>query len=229
MFNAANKTAKARARRSSPSCQQPRPRASARRRDAGDRIDAAASPTLAPDRPSTATGARAGPAAGEGRWALLFLAPTLIGLAFLSAGPILATFGISLTQWDLLTAPEFVGLDNYTRLLGDTAVPRWRSGTRRSTRSCRSRSGWLLSLGLAIALNQALRGIAWIRTAYFLPLVTSATAVGLVWAWIYSPTTASSTSSSACSASRPRSGSATRSGDAVDHRDERSGRACRPT
>ena len=45
-----------------------------------------------------------------------------------------------------------------------------------------------LSLGLALALNQALRGISWIRTMYFLPLVTSAIAVGLVWAWIYSPT-----------------------------------------
>ena len=44
-----------------------------------------------------------------------------------------------------------------------------------------------LALGLALALNQSLRGIALIRTAYFLPVVTSATAVGLVWAWIYSP------------------------------------------
>ena len=44
-----------------------------------------------------------------------------------------------------------------------------------------------LALGLALALNQALRGIALIRTAYFLPVVTSTIAVGLVWAWIYSP------------------------------------------
>ena len=47
--------------------------------------------------------------------------------------------------------------------------------------------GMVLALGLALALNQGIRGIAWIRTAYFLPVVTSATAVGLVWAWIYAP------------------------------------------
>ena len=64
------------------------------------------------------------PAGGAARWPArragrcLFLAPTLIGLAVLSAGPILATLGISLTKWDLLTAPSFVGLDNYT--------PSWR-------------------------------------------------------------------------------------------------------
>ena len=45
-----------------------------------------------------------------------------------------------------------------------------------------------LALGLALALNQAIRGIAWIRTAYFLPVVTSTIAVALVWQWIYSPT-----------------------------------------
>ena len=49
----------------------------------------------------------------------MFLAPTLIGLAVLSAGPILATLAISLTKWDLLTAPKLIGLDNYTALLTD--------------------------------------------------------------------------------------------------------------
>src|SRR5213594_4207638 len=60
-----------------------------------------------------------GPLAGERRWALLFLAPTILGLAVLSAGPILATLGISLTKWDLLTAPQVVGVDNYVTLLSD--------------------------------------------------------------------------------------------------------------
>ena len=60
-----------------------------------------------------------GPLVGEGRWALLFLAPTLLGLAVLSAGPILATLAISLTKWDLLTAPKLIGLDNYAALLSD--------------------------------------------------------------------------------------------------------------
>jgi multiple sugar transport system permease protein len=129
---------------------------------------------------------RRGPRSGEGWWALLFLAPTLIGLSLLSAGPILASFGISLTKWDLLTPPQFVGLDNFTNLLNDS----------RFTVSLRNTAfyvllsvpiGMALALALALALNQPLRGIALIRTAYFLPVVTSATAVGLVWAWIYSP------------------------------------------
>jgi multiple sugar transport system permease protein len=127
-----------------------------------------------------------GPAGSEGRWALLFLAPTIIGLVFLSAGPILATLGISLTEWDLLTAPQWVGLDNFTKLAGD---PRFQVALRNTSfyTLVSVPLGMVLALGLALALNQGLRGIALIRTSYFLPVVTSATAVGLVWAWIYAP------------------------------------------
>jgi multiple sugar transport system permease protein len=112
----------------------------------------------------------------------------VLGLVFFSAGPILATFGISLTSWDLLRPPELVGLDNYARLVDD---PRFFSALRNTTfyTVVSVPLGLALSLGLALALNQVIRGISWIRTMYFLPLVTSAIAVGLVWAWIYSPTT----------------------------------------
>jgi multiple sugar transport system permease protein len=130
---------------------------------------------------------RAGPLASESRWAWLFLAPTIIGLAVLSAGPILAAFGVSLTKWDMLTPPQVVGLDNYARLLGDD---RFLKALRNTTfyTVVSVPVGLALALGVAAALNQQIRGIAWIRTAYFLPLVTSATAIALVWLWIYSPT-----------------------------------------
>jgi multiple sugar transport system permease protein len=129
---------------------------------------------------------RKGPRAGEGWWALLFLAPTLLGLALLSAGPILASFAISLTSWDLLRAPQFVGAANFVSLASD---PRFIVSLRNTAiyTILSVPIGMALALGLALALNQSLRGIALIRTAYFLPVVTSATAVGLVWAWIYSP------------------------------------------
>lgn len=130
---------------------------------------------------------RRGPRAAEEKWAFLFIAPMLLGLAVLSAGPILATFAISLTQWDLLRSPELIGLDNYVRLVGDK---RFLMALRNTTfyTVVSVPLGLALSLGIALALNRAMAGISWIRTMYFLPLVTSAIAVGLVWAWIYSPT-----------------------------------------
>jgi multiple sugar transport system permease protein len=134
-------------------------------------------------RPRTARG---GPLAGEGRWALLFLAPTILGLAVLSAGPILATLAISLTEWDLLQAPKLVGVDNFTALAGDNRFLMALRNTFFYT-AVSVPLGLVLSLALALALNQTIRGIAWIRTAYFLPVVTSTIAVALVWQWIYAP------------------------------------------
>ena len=130
---------------------------------------------------------RHGPRASDERWALLFLAPTLIGLAVLSVGPILATFLISLTNWDMLTPPQFAGFDNYTNLLSDDRFLRALQNTFFYT-AVSVPLGLALALGLALTLNQRIRGIAWIRTMYFLPLVTSSTAIAIVWLWMYSPT-----------------------------------------
>jgi multiple sugar transport system permease protein len=137
--------------------------------------------------PARAPSARRGrgPLAGEGRWALAFLAPTLVGLAVLSAGPILATLAISLTKWDLLTAPTFTGLDNFIALLSDDRFMKALRNTFFFT-IVSVPLGMVIALGLAIALNQKIRGIAFIRTAYFLPVVTSTIAIALVWQWIYS-------------------------------------------
>ena len=123
-----------------------------------------------------------GPLGGEGRWALLFLAPTII----LSAGPILATLAISFTKWDLLRAPQLVGFDNFVALASDDRFLKALRNTAFYT-VVSVPLGMVIALLIALALNQTIRGIAWIRTAYFLPVVTSTIAIALVWQWIYSP------------------------------------------
>jgi multiple sugar transport system permease protein len=126
-----------------------------------------------------------GARSSDGRWALLFLGPTLLGLAILSAGPILATLAISLTDWDLLTAPKFGGLDNYLQLISDHRFQVALRNTFFYT-VVSVPLGLVIALGLAMALNTKVRGISFIRTAYFLPVVTSTIAIALVWQWIYS-------------------------------------------
>ena len=83
-----------------------------------------------------------GPLAGEGRWALLFLAPTLIGLAVLSAGPILATLGDQPDQVGPAHARRSSSASTTTSRSPRTTGSSRPSATRSSTRSCRCRSGW---------------------------------------------------------------------------------------
>jgi multiple sugar transport system permease protein len=119
-------------------------------------------------------------------WLALFLLPGLSGLLLFTVLPILASLVLTLFQWDLLTAPRFVGLANYARLLGDGEF--W--AALRHTLSFIF--GYLplvllLGLGLALALNAPLRGIGLIRTAFFLPVVSSWVAVALLWSWLFNP------------------------------------------
>ena len=117
-------------------------------------------------------------------WVWVFLAPTLIGLIFGSLGPVLAAFGISFMDWDVITPPDFVGIENYLKLTTDKVFHKAIINTVYYVGVMVPVSA-ILSLLLAMVMNQKLRGITWYRTAYFMPVVSSTVAVSLVWSWMY--------------------------------------------
>lgn len=115
---------------------------------------------------------------------LLFVLPVVLGTLIFNVAPALASLALSFTEWDLLTPPRFTGLANFKELL--TADP-FALGAMRNTVVFVIGSvglGMLGSLTLALLVNQPLRGISLFRLAYYLPVVTSIVAVGLVWQWL---------------------------------------------
>ena len=120
----------------------------------------------------------------DATWAHLMLFPTYVGLFGLVLGPVVAGFVISFFQWDVVTTPEFIGLENYASLLDDELF--WK--TMRNTVYYVVGSippGVVLALVLALALNQPLRGRVIFRTVYFLPVVSSTVAVAVLWGVLY--------------------------------------------
>ncbi len=116
----------------------------------------------------------------------LFLAPSLVPLVLFLVVPMLASIGLSFASWDLLTSPRWVGLDNYRGLLHDGEFHSALLHTFYFV------AGYLPlvfvgGLLLALALHQRLKGVAWLRTLYFLPVVTSWVVVALVWKWLLNP------------------------------------------
>lgn len=119
-------------------------------------------------------------------WLALFLLPGLLGLFIFTLLPLGASLVLTLFQWDLLTPPEFVGFANFVTLSQDKTF--WSA----FQHTLGFIAGYLplvlvLSLGFALALNAPLRGIAFIRTAFFLPVVSSWVAVALLWSWLFNP------------------------------------------
>jgi multiple sugar transport system permease protein len=118
--------------------------------------------------------------------AYLFLAPFLVWMVFLMGGPILAAFFLSFCKWDILNPIQFVGFDNYKTMFFDD--PRfWRSMFNTAYFTLLSVPiGMVLSIVVAILMNQKVKGIEAFRTIFYLPSVMAAgVAMAVLWKWIF--------------------------------------------
>lgn len=119
-------------------------------------------------------------------WIAFFILPSLIGMLMFVIGPIGASAVLTFYEWDLLTDPEFAGLDNFRRLFHDEAI--WAALRHTLTFVV----GYvptvmILALLLALILNAKLKSLTLFRTAFFLPVVSSWVAVALLWKWLFNP------------------------------------------
>jgi len=118
-------------------------------------------------------------------WAAwLFLLPSMIGMLVFVIGPAVSSLVLSFFEWDMISAPSFVGVENAKELTNDSLFRRSLVNTLYYTIVSVPLS-IVCSLLLALIVHRGLRGMAFFRTVYFLPVVSSAVAIALVWRWIY--------------------------------------------
>lgn len=113
-----------------------------------------------------------------------FVLPVILGTLIFNLLPMLASLVLSFTEWDLITAPRWIGIENYRRLLFEDPFA---ANALRNTLIFVVGSvtlGMVGSLALALLVNPSIRGIGLFRLAFFLPAVCSAVAVTLVWQWV---------------------------------------------
>ena len=120
------------------------------------------------------------------RGALLLLAPYLLGGALLVVLPAALTFGLSLTEYDLLTSPRFSGLDNFEELLGDRIL---RTALLNSLLflAIAVPLRLLAAVGMALLLHGRARGRGAQRTAVYLPTVVPDVAFALLFLFLLNP------------------------------------------
>jgi multiple sugar transport system permease protein len=117
----------------------------------------------------------------------LFASPWLLGLLIFTIGPMIASLILSLTDYPIIVAPRWIGLQNYVNLATNDDLV-WQA-----LRVTLSYSLGAIPLGLisafllAILLNQGVRGITVFRTVYYLPSVISGVPVALLWMWLLNP------------------------------------------
>jgi len=120
----------------------------------------------------------------EARWGWVFISPWLVGFAVFTFGPMLASLWMSFTKYDLHTM-EFVGLENFRRLAVQDPLF-WKALSNTLIYAAISVPlGIVGSLGLAILLNQKVRGQHMFRTLFYLPSMVPAVASAILWQWMF--------------------------------------------
>lgn len=123
----------------------------------------------------------------EAVWGYIFISPWLIGFVVFTLGPMIASLVLSLTRYNITTAPVFLGLQNYIKLFTDD--PKFWHSLSVTVRFAVIAIPLNLTFGfvLAFLLNQKVPGLAFWRTVYYLPSVIAGVAVAILWLLIFNP------------------------------------------
>ncbi|MGW6198264.1 carbohydrate ABC transporter permease [Kribbella sp. NPDC055110] len=116
----------------------------------------------------------------------LFVSPWLIGFVLFTVGPMASSVYVSLTSWDLITPPTFVGLANYTEAFQDPQVAQALKVTLLyAVISVPLQTA--LAFLVALLLNTELPGMRFFRTIWYLPSLVSGVAQMVLFLWVFNP------------------------------------------
>ncbi|MDP6507550.1 MAG: sugar ABC transporter permease [Chloroflexota bacterium] len=116
----------------------------------------------------------------------LFITPSLIFIAIFVIGPIIGTLWYSLTSYDLMSSPRYIGLANFERIIDDDRFSRSMTNSLLFAFGTVP-TGVVTSLLLAALINRQIRGIYAFRALFYMPVVSSFVSVSLIWLWMYEP------------------------------------------
>lgn len=112
--------------------------------------------------------------------------PAFIGILIFIVIPIACSFALSFTNWDLLNEIEFVGFQNYREIISEKDFIQILVNTVVYALST-TFFAVIIPLVIASILNNKIKGAEFFKTVYFLPFITPAIVIAIVWAWIFDP------------------------------------------
>lgn len=117
----------------------------------------------------------------------LCISPWLLGFIIFTAGPMIYSLWLSFQRWDLFTSPVPVGLNNYITMFTEDQ-DFWQGLKVTFTYTLvRVPLGMVAALAVALLMNQAVKGINFFRTIYYLPSIMPGIAVAVLWTWVFNP------------------------------------------
>jgi multiple sugar transport system permease protein len=120
------------------------------------------------------------------KWGYIFIGPCIAGLLVFNFGPMLYSFVISFTQWDMVTPAKFVGFGNYVELFRDPLT--WQSVKATLYYTALTVPAITVTTFLvAVLLNTSISGISVFRTIFYIPSIVPIVATSAIWMYIFNP------------------------------------------
>lgn len=114
-----------------------------------------------------------------------FASPWFLGFLVFGGGPLLFSLIMSFCQYDVLTPPKWVGLENYKFMIQDPLF--YKSLWNTIVMTIGVPIGMIVSLAIAMLLQREWRGMATYRTLFYLPAIMPGVAASILWLWIFNP------------------------------------------
>jgi multiple sugar transport system permease protein len=125
--------------------------------------------------------AQAKEAGRDNKAGYLFLLPWLTGLVVITIGPMIASLYLSFTNYSLIQAPKWIGLDNYVRMLGDDRLHNSLKVTFIYV-FVSTPLQLIVALGIALLLNEGMKGLPFYRSIFYLPsMLGGSVAIAVLW------------------------------------------------
>ncbi len=119
----------------------------------------------------------------ETLWGYVFISPNLLIVLVFTIIPVFFSTYMSLTDWNILSQPSFVGMENYQHIFQDTVAQKTFFNTLYFS-IIDVPINLVLTLLIAVFLNQKIKGIAFFRTAFYIPCISASVAVSLMFMWL---------------------------------------------
>ncbi len=119
-------------------------------------------------------------------YGIFFVLPAVIGTFIFIVIPILCSFLLSFTNWDLLGDITYAGISNYKAIFSEPVFIQVLINTVVYALSV-TFFAVTIPLGIAAIINEKICGSEWFKTIYFIPFITPAVVIAIVWSWIFDP------------------------------------------
>jgi multiple sugar transport system permease protein len=113
-----------------------------------------------------------------------FISPWIVGLLVFTVYPFLASVYLSFTDYTIASTPEFIGFGNYQRMFTTDRMFKIALRVTTTFAAMSIPAGLVQSLLVALLLNQKVRGIAFFRTAFYIPGMISSVGWMMVWSFL---------------------------------------------